>query len=293
MTVRGFIWVWQLVEAAVLFVFLLFNVNLFTAMTLLLPVMVFLRLMFVGLVALIVMLNSQGNRLPFQRFVQYWLRESFAFCRLYFFDQARPRSTLIGSSEVRNKHLIFAHGFLCNDGFWQLLAKAALQDGFSVSFVEQDTAFGDIEDFTDKIEQEINRIKKIKPLAGVTCISFSMGGLACRALPPEVKSNLNLITVFTPHFGTWLSWFALPFGAINAKQMRPDNAWLNSLNQKPDLFKHCAGFWTKHDTIVIPADLSKPTFPALMLKGRGHLTAAYDQRLHSHVMRVLRYFYKQ
>jgi triacylglycerol lipase len=92
-------------------------------------------------------------------------------------------------------------------------------------------------------------------------IGFSMGGLVSRYYVQRLGGLARvrrLITVSTPHQGTWLGWFSHRRGV---RQMQPGSPFLTSLNQ--DIHKlesiTFVSLWTPFDLLILPpwsSDLS-------------------------------------
>lgn len=292
MNVRAFIYFWQCTEFFMISLCLiLLGVPLSISLATAPFVMLTLRAVIVALVCLTVVIKFQATDLPVKQYAAYWWNEFKTFCSLYFFYQAVPRQRLLKCADASEKHIIFIHGFLCNEGFWFLL-KPALQDaGYSFSAVEMPKTFGSITEFTPLIKNEILRLKKQRPCIQITLVAFSMGGLAARNLPKSMQEELNLITLCTPLRGTHSAKLSAFFGAPNGKELSVGSEFLKCLHQREIHFKHFVGVWSAHDTIVVPAINGKPECHGLMLRGRGHLYAALDRKLHRHLIRVLNLFY--
>ena len=189
---------------------------------------------------------------------------------------------------VGDRHVIFMHGFFCNDGFWLRLSSLLVNQGFTVSGVEMPAAFASIDEFSRLLEVEIERCVAKNANTQLTLIGFSMGGLACRQLPRETQKRLGLITLYTPHRGTQLARLIGYFGASNGRDMTVGSEWLKQCNAQPNYFRSAVSIWSSHDTIVLPAQNAESTFHSLRLIGRGHLSAAIDKKLHRHVIRLLK-----
>ncbi|WP_196157715.1 triacylglycerol lipase [Reinekea sp. G2M2-21] len=288
-SVRRLIWSWQIIEAVLLIaLFRQSQVSLMMVLLLTLVTMVLLRGIIVGIIAVTVSVSFASTTITKMQFLRFWWGEFVAFCYLYFWAQAKPRKTLDPHPPVLQRHVIFVHGFLCNDGFWIQLGRQLQRAGVSFSSVEMSAAFASIETFARLVENEIEHCLARNSNASITLIAFSMGGLACRRLPDGLQKNVNLITLYTPHQGTLLANITGFFGAANGREMAKGSDWLATLNQQPDQFKKAVGIWSTHDTIVMPSVLGKPPFHALRLRGRGHLNASIDRRLHRHLIRLLK-----
>nr|BBD14181.1 hypothetical protein [Reinekea sp.] len=285
MTVRGFIWLWQILEFGLLlgalnFYFPFVLSILFTCVS-----MLFLRFIFIALVAGIVNIKFTDSRHGLGVYFKQTCDEFRAFCVLYFWHQAIPRSWLSKREvELKSDHVILAHGFLCNEGFWFLLKSCLLMRGISFSAVERKSAFGTIDKYTDLLSYEIKRVESLSSNVKITIVAFSMGGLAARNLPLELQRRVNLITVFTPHNGTMLALLSRLIFAKNGSEMSIGSPWLERLNSHPNYFRCQKGYWSAHDTIVLPPKNSIPPFEDCMLASKGHLYAALDIELHELIL---------
>ena len=86
-------------------------------------------------------------------------------------------------------------------------------------------------------------------------VAHSMGGLAARAwlATQNLDSSVHrVVTIGTPHRGTWLARFGL---TRNGKQMQLDNTWLRQLaaHETPQRLARFTCFYGHCDNIVFPA----------------------------------------
>jgi hypothetical protein len=292
-TTRQVIYAWQILEFAVFFgVFQIQTEVAFFGIVLgAFFCMISARFISIGLIATMVSLRFSVSDIQPKQFFSLWWGEFWAFCLLYFWYQVLPRKRNRWAKIISDKHVILAHGFLCNDGFWHKLAPMLEENGYSVSSVEMPYPFASIELYTKLLEMEFNRVLDLNRNAQVTFIGFSMGGLAIRNLKPKLQSLANIITIKTPHHGTQLARIPGFFGTKNGVEMTPGSEFITRLNTKGDCFKHAVGIFSAHDTIVIPAQLGTPPFHPLKRKAKGHLHASDDSNLHRHLVRLLKVFY--
>lgn len=150
--------------------------------------------------------------------------------------------------------VVLVHGFVCNRGLWNPWMRRLRRRGVPFVAVNLGSVFGSIDDGVRQIEEAVWRVERatgVPPLL----VGHSMGGLAIRAwlrtqaLDGRVR---GVITLGTPHLGTWLGHLSL---ATNGRQMRPGSPWLQALAaaepaSRARLFlcgySHC-------DNIVFPA----------------------------------------
>lgn len=291
MTVRGVIRVWQLAELVVFFgIYYLLEASFLRSLLCSVVTYLLIRLLLIGTVCLWVNFSNRANRLGALGFIRYWLGEFYAFTILYAWYQLKPHAGNRQTGPVHKSHVILAHGFLCNNGFWFRLESELSSQGISYSYVEFVRPFSQIEEYASLIGEEVRRIKSISPDSKINIVAFSMGGLAARHyLSKTSVDNVRLITVNTPHQGTWLAWPAYRLtGAANAQQMLPKSLWLKALLANEKTSTVDAVIRSLHDTIVIPPSLGYMDRPAIELPGRGHMTAAVDRSTHEAICNLIK-----
>jgi len=86
-------------------------------------------------------------------------------------------------------------------------------------------------------------------------VAHSMGGLAVRAWLRSARKKErvhSVVTIATPHSGTWLARFAM---TANARQMREGSRWLDELraSETPETRALFTCYFGHCDNIVFPA----------------------------------------
>ncbi|MFN3305165.1 MAG: esterase/lipase family protein [Roseateles sp.] len=145
--------------------------------------------------------------------------------------------------------VLLVHGFACNRGRWNGWMRRLRAQGVAFVAPTLEPAFGSIDDYADRIEADVQRLKALTGRMPVLC-AHSMGGLALRAWWRRYGGAYEApraITLGSPHQGTRMA--ALGLGR-NARQMRRGSDWLAGLPALPDL----DAFWTPCDQIVNPAE---------------------------------------
>jgi triacylglycerol lipase len=149
--------------------------------------------------------------------------------------------------------LLLVHGFVCNRGLWNAWL-ARLKD-LDVPFVavNLEPVFGSIDDYAATLESAMRQLEDCTACPPVV-VAHSMGGLAVRRWWADQADNarvFRLITIATPHRGTWLARFAF---SKNGAQMRQQSAWLQRLaSQEPvNRAALCTCFYGHCDNIVFP-----------------------------------------
>ena len=126
--------------------------------------------------------------------------------------------------------VVLVHGFFCNRGFWTPWLGRLRAEGIPTASVNLEPIFGSIDDYAPAISDAVARITTATGRPPVV-VCHSMGGLAFRAWwrargrPGDVAS---VITIGTPHHGTWLGRFSRK---PNGRQMRLHSAWLAQLER--------------------------------------------------------------
>lgn len=128
--------------------------------------------------------------------------------------------------------VVMLHGFICNRGFWLPWMRACSERGLPYVSVNLEPVAGPIEAYVSLVEDTVCRAEALGgPKPSLLC--HSMGGLVARAWLASAPGNIDriarVITIGTPHHGTWLAhWSHLD----NGRQMRPGGPWLTELERQ-------------------------------------------------------------
>ncbi|MBQ0936660.1 alpha/beta fold hydrolase [Ideonella paludis] len=169
--------------------------------------------------------------------------------------------------------VVLVHGFVCNRGLWNPWMKRLRAQGVPYLAVNLEPVFGVIDDYTTVIEEAVQRVTEATGCAPVI-VAHSMGGLAVRAWLRRYQADdrvASVVTIGTPHQGTWLAyWGSTP----NARQMKPGGVWLTHLAADEPAsrarrfvccFSHC-------DNIVFPAMTAVlPGARAVLVRAAAHV----------------------
>jgi pimeloyl-ACP methyl ester carboxylesterase len=178
--------------------------------------------------------------------------------------------------------VVFVHGFLCNRGLWNPWMRRLAKLDRAFVAVNLEPVFASLDDYVPLVERAVRRIEATTGLAPVI-VAHSMGGIVARAWLRSRATHkrsdgtdeaARLITIGTPHRGTWLARFAL---AAGARQMRTGSGWLKALAEKepPTLPGLITSWWSECDQIVYPPPAAVfPGSEAKQLRGVGHLALA-------------------
>lgn len=238
-----------------------------------------------SIIAWVVNRRDVAPRASWSDAVRSWMVETLlvvrVFCGYMAFTPNRFPDQLDDAFSQRGRRgVVFIHGFVCNRGIWMPWLKKLTHGRRAFVAVNLMPVFGSIDRYVDAIEQAVRKVTLAtgKPPL-VVC--HSMGGLAVRGwlrTSPGADARVHhIITIGSPHQGTWLS--RLPFPR-NAQQMAIGSGWLKKLEsaEPASRYQLFTCYYSNCDNIVFPA--SKATLPGAQnrhIPGIAHVALAFDQ----------------
>jgi triacylglycerol esterase/lipase EstA (alpha/beta hydrolase family) len=188
--------------------------------------------------------------------LQAWWGEVRAAPRVFcwrqpFFSQRWP-DHLPAHADGR-RGVLLVHGFVCNRGLWNPWLRRLRDLGVPVVAINLEPVFGSIDDYVARVEEGVQRLECATGVAPVV-VAHSMGGLAVRRWWIEQRDDTRLhhvLTLGTPHQGTWLARFAL---TPNSRQMALNSAWLQALARREshERAAHFTCYYSHCDNIAFP-----------------------------------------
>ena len=188
--------------------------------------------------------------------------------------------------------VVLVHGFVCNRALWLPWMRELRQRGVPYSSVNMEPVFGSIDDYAHLID---NAVQRAQALTGrpPLLVCHSMGGLAARAwlaaTPGAGERVSGVVTIGTPHQGTWLAQFS---HVTNGKQMRIGGAWLKALEAReaalPSPRPPFICWYSNADSIVFPA--STATLAGAdnrLVPGLPHVAMAFHPRVMNESLAML------
>ncbi len=156
-------------------------------------------------------------------------------------------------AEAKRRGLVLVHGFVCNRGLWNRWLPHLREQGIPFVAVNLEPVFGTISDYAAIIEQAVQRLERDTGLPPVI-VGHSMGGLAIRAWLAAFNGNARvhrIVTIGSPHRGTWLARFGM---TSNAREMALGTAWQRALEAREaaEHFERFTCFYSHCDNIVFP-----------------------------------------
>lgn len=185
--------------------------------------------------------------------------------------------------------LILVHGFVCNRGLWNPWMRELRNGGSPYIAVNLEPLFASIEQYPEIIEAAVARIERLTGQP-VVLVGHSMGGLAIRAWLRRFNRDAcvhRVITIGSPHQGTWLARFGQ---TRSGREMRLRSPWLTQLaiDEPPARASKFTCFYGHCDNIVFPAvSGTLPGAVNLHLPGIAHVHMAFQPTVLREVERWL------
>ena len=193
--------------------------------------------------------------------------------------------------------VVFIHGYICNRGLWNPWMRRLLKLDRAFVAVSLEPLFASLDDYVPQVERAVRRIEAATGLAPVI-VAHSMGGLVARAWLRSRATHkrsdgtdeaARLITIGTPHRGTWLARLAR---TVNGRQMGMDSPWMTMLAGKepPTLPGLITSWWSECDQIVYPPPTAVyPGSEAKQLRGVGHIAMTAREEVWNEIRRRIDY----
>ena len=181
---------------------------------------------------------------------------------------------------VGSAGVVLVHGWLCNRAMWADALHQLRAAGVPCIAVSMPMLLHRIGTGREVLDRALRRMQACTGQRPVV-VAHSMGGLVVRdwlrsLLEVDVPHRpRQVVTVGSPHHGTWMAYWAL---GPNAAQMRPDSRWLQQLaleEARPGSAAsrvqwHCA--LSSMDNMVFPGRTALlPGATPLWLPGQAHI----------------------
>lgn len=228
-------------------------------------------------------------RASLQTLVRAWWQE----CRiaLLVFGWRQPfRSNAMPDTAGRPgvRGFVFVHGYVCNRGLWLPWLERCREEGRPCLALNLEPVFSPLDEYVPQLERAIAQMEAQTGRQPVL-VCHSMGGLVARAwmaaTPGADTRVARVITIGTPHRGTWLARFSR---TANSLHMRQASAWLSGLAEREPAER--AGrftcFYGHADNIVFPptAAILPGSLPR-HLPGTAHVAMAFHPEVYREVIR--------
>lgn len=186
--------------------------------------------------------------------------------------------------------VVLVHGFFCNRGLWNPWLRTLRDRGTPCAAVNLEPIFGSIDRYAPIIDAAVAHMEAATGRP-VVLVGHSMGGLAIRAWMAQSPAHeghiLRVLTIGTPHRGTWLARFAT---AENMRQLRLDSSWLRDLAAREPSARYdkFTCYFSDCDNIVFP--LSAAVLPGaenVLVPGMAHVHLAFSPAVFAGLLRWL------
>ena len=211
-----------------------------------------------------------------------WWGESKTAPQVFFWRQpfrthAVPDQLIAPTVVKGQRGVVFVHGFFCNRALWTPWLKRLQGSGHAFVAVSLEPIFGSIDDYAPQIDHAVQQVTQATGLAPLL-VCHSMGGLAVRAWLKIMRAEASVhhvVTIGTPHRGTWLARFG--YGPNNL-QMRLLSDWNTQLDYGMPDGRHAlfTCWYSNSDNVVFPA--STATLPGAdnrLVRGAAHVQLAF------------------
>jgi triacylglycerol lipase len=192
-----------------------------------------------------------------RQLLRAWWGEAFAAPRVFCWRQpfrSRLEPDNLVASRRGSPGVVLVHGFVCNRGFWNPWMARLRTQGVPFVAVNLEPVFGSIGQYVGIIEAAVQKIEAVTGRSPVL-VAHSMGGLAVRAWLKEFDADKRvhrIVTIGTPHHGTWLARFGR---TANSREMALKSPWLLDLAAQSPAKRHAlfTCYYGHCDNVVFPA----------------------------------------
>jgi triacylglycerol lipase len=221
-----------------------------------------------------------------------WICETANLFRTFYWRQPfrwRREPDHLDAACAGRVGVVLVHGFMCNRGFWNAWLRALRERGHAVIAVNLEPPFASIDEYLRAIDDAVARITALTRQAPVL-VCHSMGGLAARAWWRGTQGRrpvARLVTIGTPHGGTWLARFSR---RANGRQMQMHSAWLAQLARDEETcpLPPATCWFSNCDNVVFPADTATlPRADNRFVPGVPHVALAFDPAVRAGTLDLL------
>lgn len=193
-----------------------------------------------------------------------------------------------GRAGVRG--IVFVHGYVCNRGVWMPWLERCHAERRPCVAVDLEPVFSPLDAYVPQIEKAVAQLERQTGLAPLL-VCHSMGGLVARAwmaaTPGADQRVHRIVTIGTPHGGTWLARFSR---TANSLHMRAACEWLRQLEKRepPEGARRFVCFYSNADNIVFPPRAAVlPGAQERHLAGTPHVALVFHPEVFDEVFREL------
>ena len=204
------------------------------------------------------------------------------------FRADRPPDLLDAAPEGL-RGVLFVHGYVCNRGFWVDWMRICRRQGRPCMALTLEPPFNPIDAYGAQLDDAVATLTRQTGRLPVV-VAHSMGGLVVRAWWRNTRFTdgvHHVVTLGSPHQGTWLGRFAQ---TANGRQMRLASPWLQALaaTEPPDRARRFTCFYSNCDNIVFPASTARlEGADNRLVEGVPHVALAFDAAVRRQVLALI------
>ena len=202
--------------------------------------------------------RNNVSSIKFSTWLVAWFAEVLIGPQIFCWRQpfrTNAEKDFLSADQTRGRRgVVFVHGLFCNRAFWAPWMCRLRSEGHAFVAVNLEPVFGSIDNYNEQISEAVAKVFHVTQRP-VLIVCHSMGGLATRkwlSLTSDTTIVYRVVTIATPHQGTWLAKFG---HSQNAREMQLGSAWLLALNRNArcKLNQLFTCWYSDTDNIVFPA----------------------------------------
>ncbi|MDO9402432.1 MAG: alpha/beta fold hydrolase [Polaromonas sp.] len=222
--------------------------------------------------------NDPAPKANWRSLLVAWVGESLVAPQIFCWRQPFCSQAIADEWTPAGKRgVVLIHGFFCNRGFWNPWLRRLQQAGHPFVAINLEPVFASIDDYVVSVDKAVADMTDATGMTPIV-VCHSMGGLVARAWLKAMKAEARvhrIITIGTPHRGTWLARFGR---GANGRQMRLEGDWHTQLDIDMPASRHAlfTCWYSNCDNIVFPP--SNATLEGAdnrLVKGAAHVQMAF------------------
>jgi len=240
--------------------------------------------------------RDPAPRASWRQVLRAWVTEVRASSRVFGlwqpFQADALGDRLPPDGQPGQRGVLLIHGYFCNRGVWTPWVQHFTAAGRPFMALTLEPPFGSIDTYAAQVERAVTVLTETTGRAPII-VAHSMGGLVVRAWwraragAGQAARVHHVITLGTPHQGTWLARWA---HTVNGRQMRLASPWLQALaaQEPPQRAAAFSCFYSNCDNIVFPAHTATlPGAQAHFVPGVPHVALVTDPGVRAQVLSLL------
>jgi triacylglycerol lipase len=201
--------------------------------------------------------HGEADPPPIARLLKAWAIETALGPWIFGWRQPFRHASVENTAASNRRGVLLVHGYFCNRAMWAGWLPRFARDGIPCVAVDLDPAFVPIRRYAAALDGAVHRLTVACGGRPPVVVAHSMGGVAVRAwlagAGPDARRRVHrVVTIGSPHRGTWLARFA---GTPNGRDMRIGSELLATLDatESPELRAAFVCFWSDCDNVVFPS----------------------------------------